>query len=172
MSLKTNFFVDLLGFVGFLIALEPRMTGTTIHEWFTLAGTATLILHFLIHWDWFINVSKRFFKNIFHISRLNYILAVLVFIGFVTIIASGLMISQSVLPLFGLSRPTGFAWREIHSLSTNLTLLLVAVHFALHWDWVKNAFKRVVLKPFQRQSPPPGGAQLQPVAIPAQEEKD
>ena len=151
-SLKTNFWLDLLIFAGFLAALQPRMTGIAVHEWFTLAATATLIIHVLLHWDWVVGVTKKFFSNTFHISRLNYIVNLLLFMGFVTVITSGLAISRSVLPTFGLQIDASRTWRGIHNLSSNLTLLLVAVHFALHWSWVKNTFVRLLVKPFQRQA--------------------
>jgi cytochrome b len=153
MSLKTNFALDLTVFLGFLVALEPGLTGTPIHEWFTLALAGTLVVHLLIHWNWVINLSKRFFNNPFQISRLNYLLAALIFIGFTVIITSGLMISESVLPLLGLQRAPGFAWRGIHETATNLTLLLVMLHFALHWTWIKNAVRRIFVAPFRRRGP-------------------
>jgi len=152
-SLKTNFWLDLFIFAGFLAALQPRMTGIAIHEWFTLAATATLIIHVILHWDWVVGITKKFFSNLFHVSRLNYIVNFLLFLGFITVITSGLAISRSVLPAFGLQIDASRTWRGIHNLSANLTLLLVAVHFALHWSWVKNTFTRLFVKPFQRQAP-------------------
>jgi hypothetical protein len=150
MNVKLNFWIDLACFAGFLVALEPRLTGVSIHEWFTLAAAGTLIVHFLLHWDWFFRISARYFDKLFHSSRLNYLLAILIFIGFVTIITSGLMISESVLPFFGLEHARNLAWRRIHDLASNLTLMLVAVHVALRWDWVKAAFNRVLIQPFKR----------------------
>ncbi len=150
MSLKTNFVIDLLAFIGFLLALEPRLTGTTIHEWFTLALAGTLIIHLLIHWDWVINISKRFFAKPLHITRINYILAALIFLSFIVTVTTGLMISESVMPLLGI-HTKNFAARQLHELASNLTLFLVAVHFALHWDWVKNACYRIFVAPFKRQ---------------------
>ncbi len=139
--------------VRFLVALQPRMTGIAIHEWFTLAAAATLIVHVLLHWDWVVGVTKKFFNNLFHISRLNYLVDGLLFVAFVVVITSGLVISQSVLPSLGLHIPASRSWREIHNTSANLTLLLVALHFALHWSWVKNTYKRLLVTPFQRRSP-------------------
>jgi hypothetical protein len=150
MNIKLNFWIDLACFLGFLVALEPRLTGTSIHEWFTLAAAGTLIVHFILHWDWFLRVSGRFFTKLFHSSRLNYVLAILIFVGFITIMTSGLMISESVLPFFGFERASGFAWRSIHDAASNLTLLLVAIHVALRWDWVKSAFVRVLVTPFKQ----------------------
>lgn len=149
--LKTRFWLDVINFIGFLIALEPHFTGESLHEWITMSAVATLIVHFLFHWDWFLQITARFSKNIFHISRLNYIIAILGFIGFTTIITSGLMISRSFLPTFGLHVDATRGWKSIHELAANLTLAVIALHFALHWDWVRNTFVRIFVDPFRKR---------------------
>ena len=149
MSLKTNFFLDLVLFLGFLLAFEPHYTGLAIHEWVTLCGLAILVVHILIHWDWLVNTTVRFFQYLNGRVRLNYIIIGLVYIGFVTTLTSGLMISEHVLPAFGMRFITNILWRRIHSLSSNLTLLLVALHFALHWDWVKRALTHSPIDPLR-----------------------
>lgn len=151
--LRTRFWIDVFIFGGFLIALEPHATGTPLHEWLTVSAFAFLIVHFLFHWDWFLRTTVSFFKNLFHISRLNYVLAIVVFIGFIAIITSGLMISESVSPTIGLYLDAGRGWEKIHELAANLTLLAVALHFALHWDWIRNTFGKIIIEPlFGRQS--------------------
>jgi hypothetical protein len=149
---KTNAVIDLIAFVGFLLALEPRLTGTTIHEWLTLALAGILVIHLLIHWDWVINITKHFFQNPLRITRLNYVLSALIFVGFIVTVTTGLMISESVMPLFGLQHAQGFAARQIHNLASNLTLLLVAIHFGLHWDWIKNILDQIFITSFKRHS--------------------
>ncbi|MEW6403055.1 MAG: DUF4405 domain-containing protein, partial [Chloroflexota bacterium] len=110
----------------------------------------TLIVHFVLHWDWFIRLTQRFFVKLFHNSRLNYLLSIAIFLGFISIMASGLMISESFMPFLGFDFDARFAWRRIHDLASNLTLLLVAVHVALRWDWVAAAFTRIFIDPFRK----------------------
>jgi hypothetical protein len=152
MSLKTNFWIDFLAFIGFLVALQPNLTGISLHEWLTLSGAAVMVLHVLIHWDWVVKAILRFFSDARNIVRLNFVLAVLVFIGFTAIITSGLVISRVVMPGFGLPPPDNRGWKGIHELASNLTLALVAFHFALHWDWVVTAFLKVVVDPLRRRT--------------------
>ncbi len=66
---------------------------------------------------------------------------------------SGFMISEVVLPSFGIQLPRNFAWRGLHNLSANLFLGLPGLHTALHWSWVVNTFKRYVFQPIGRLFP-------------------
>ena len=150
MNTKLNFWIDVLTFTGFMVAMEPHFTGETIHEWFTMAAVGTLIVHFVLHWDWFLRLTSHFFVRIFHSSRLNYLIAIAVFLGFISIIVSGLMISKHVMPFFGLHVDSRYAWRRIHDLASNLTLVLVAIHVALRWEWVQAAFLRILVQPFRK----------------------
>lgn len=150
MNVKLNFWIDITVFTGFMLAMEPRSTGMTIHEWFTVAAVGTLIVHFVLHWDWFVRLTSRFFTRVFHSSRLNYLIAVAVFVGFVSIMVSGLAISEHFVPALGLHFNARHAWERIHELAANLTLLLVAVHVALRWEWVEAAFLRLIVQPFRK----------------------
>ena len=150
MNTKLNFWIDIATFIGFMIAMEPHSTGVSIHEWFTVAAVGTLIVHFVLHWDWFIRLTSRFLVKLFHSSRLNYLIAIAIFIGFTAIMVSGLMISEHFIPSLGLHPEGRYAWRRIHDLAANLTFLLVAVHVALRWEWVKAAFVRLVVAPFRK----------------------
>ncbi len=148
-SLKTNFWLDAFIFAGSLAALQPRLTGIAIHEWFALAAAATLVFHVVLHWDWAVGITRTFFRNLFHVSRLNYLVDALLFVMFTVAITSGLVISRFVMPTLGLQTFSSRSWLEIHNASANLTLLLVALHFSLHWSWVKNTFIRLVVSPFK-----------------------
>ena len=150
MNVKLNFWIDVATFLGFMIAMEPKGTGLTIHEWFTVSAVGTLIVHFVLHWDWFMRLTSRFFVKLFHSSRLNYLIAIAIFIGFTSLMVSGLMISEHVVPYFGIHPQTRHAWKSIHELAANLTLVLTAVHIALRWEWVKAAFVRLVVTPFRK----------------------
>jgi cytochrome b len=148
---QTNLYLDLAIFAGFLVAATPALTGMPIHEWLGLAFGGTLIVHVLLHWKWVVTVTRRFFQNAPGASRRNYLLNLALFIAFDLIIFSGLMMSKTVLPLLGLESSRDFFWRSLHSLATNLTLLLIGLHVAVHLKWIVTTFGRYVISPVMRR---------------------
>lgn len=150
---KINLAVDMGIFTGFLIAEAPHLSGIAVHEWLSIAFGAAIIVHLLLHWQWIVTVTRRFLSNIPGHSRLNYILNTLLFIDITLVIYSGLMISRVALPALGLSLGAGGAWRGIHDLTANVSLILVGLHVALHWQWIVRAIKRYIVQPLSPWRP-------------------
>jgi hypothetical protein len=144
---KTNLAIDCAILIAFLVVNNPALTGLAVHEWFAIAAGLVLIVHVLFHWDWVVNITKTYFKKLIHESRFNYIVNALLFIAYIIVFLSGLMISRNVMQTLGIRLPASPAWREFHSLSANLALLLTGLHFAMHWKWIVSATKRYVLAP-------------------------
>jgi cytochrome b len=144
---KINLFIDIGIFGVFLVAANPNLTGLPLHEWLGVALAGTLVIHLLLHWRWIVTVTLKFFRQLFHDSRLQYVVDLLLFISFTTVMMSGLMISRIVLPFLGIALTRNQAWLPLHDLSANTTLALIAVHTALHWDWVVKTFKRYLVDP-------------------------
>lgn len=147
---KINLYLDIVLVVGFLITMEEKLTDEALHEWLGVALGISLMAHLLLHWNWIMAVTKRFFQKIPRPARINYILNIALFIAFTMIIFSGLMISKVVVGTFGLAGSDDPFWKILHTMSSNVVLLLVGMHIALHWRWVVNAFKRYLLSPVQR----------------------
>ena len=147
---KTKLVLDILIFIAFLIAMEPRSSGITIHEWLATSLIAVLIVHLLLSWDWITSLTRRFVGRLSSQSRINYVLNWLLFIDGSLIMLSGFMISEALMPYLGIQWPRNFAWRGLHEFSTNLFILLFGLHTALHWNWVVDNFKRYVFQPIFR----------------------
>ena len=147
---KIKLILDVIIFIAFLIAMEPRSSGITIHEWLATSLIAVLIVHLLLSWDLITRITRRFIGKINNQSRFNYILNWSLFIDGTVIMLSGFMISESLMPSLGLQFPRNFAWRGLHELSTNLFIVLLGLHTALHWSWVAETFKRYVFQPIFR----------------------
>ena len=144
---KTNLLIDLTIFLVFLAAGEPAITGLPIHEWLSVAFIAALITHLVLHWDWIVSITAHFLKRLFHETRFNYVVDFLVFLSFITVMLSGLLISRTVFPALGIQVQVTRAWRSIHSLSADATLLLIGLHFAMHWKWIVSSLKRYIFTP-------------------------
>jgi hypothetical protein len=147
-----NLLVDGAIFAGFLLATDPRATGQAVHEWLGIAFAAGIITHLLLHWKWVVNVVRRFFTRLPGQVRINSLLNSLLFVDVVLIIFSGLMISKVVLSTFGLTGQHDGIWRTVHGSATNIAVLLMGLHVALHWKWVVNAAKRYLWQPLCKNS--------------------
>ena len=65
---------------------------------------------------------------------------------------TGIIISEAALTKMGNSIVADPFWFTIHDISSNLFLLLLGIHLAMHWDWIVKGFKRyILLKPSQQQ---------------------
>jgi cytochrome b len=164
MKTKTNLLIDSIIFLAFLLAMEPRITGEQIHEWLGAAFFLTLLVHLILHWKWVVNTVGKFFKKMALSSRINLIIDFLIFIAFITLNVSGLMISKTLLSSLGISLAHGGSWKQIHSLAADVTVYLLAIHIALHWKWVSSAFNLHILKPSMRLFERP--EKLEPVPVP------
>jgi len=153
---RTNLIIDFGVFVAFLVAFEPSLTGIAIHEWLSVALAVALIVHLILHWRWVTNVALKFFKQLFHTSRLKFVVDLVLYLAMITLMLSGLLISKSIMPLFGMRMSEGSIWRLLHSASANVSLIAMAIHFALNWNWVVSNVKRYVIDPaaglFRRRS--------------------
>ncbi len=135
---KLNLFVDLAIFLAFLVVEAPHFSGLPAHEWLGIAIGVGVITHVLLHWQWIIEISRRFFGKAQVLARINYLLNLLLFITITTIIFTGLMISQTVMPLLGITVSQNHMWRGVHTTAASIFIGLVALHVALHWQWVVN----------------------------------
>ncbi len=150
---KVDLLVDAAIFVAFLITTAPRLSGLAIHEWLSLAFAAAIIVHLLLHWPWIVGVTRRFFGKVQGAARINYLLNVLLFIDVTLVIFTGIMISEVALPAVGLQAERGGTWRILHSLTSDIGVLLTGAHLALHWSWIVKTIKRYLIDPIVKRRP-------------------
>jgi hypothetical protein len=150
MSAKTNLTLDITIFTAFLAVSNPSLTGMTAHEWLALAFGAAIVTHLLFHWNWLTTMTKQFFKKLFHQSRLNYVVDALFFISMTAAMLSGLLISKSVMSTLGIQLNAGHGWESIHRLAADTSLIMLGLHFALHFKWVVTNLNRYLVSPVIR----------------------
>jgi len=124
--------------------MSVALTGLALHEWLGIAFIAVLVLHLLLHWQWITGATLRWLRSLSWKVRLTYLVDAVLFITMTLVIFSGLMISEVALPLMGLTTSRNFAWRAIHSASSNGVLVLVSLHIALNWRWIVAVTQRLL----------------------------
>ena len=144
MTARTNLVLDLAITSVFLVLSNPPLTGMAVHEWLGLGLAVALVVHLLLHWEWIVGISTRLFGGLARGVRLNYVIDLVLFVAFISVVLSGVMMSKSVLPAFGLHASPERAWRGIHDFSANLLVVAVAAHVGLHWTWIVTHTKRLV----------------------------
>ncbi|MCA0350468.1 MAG: DUF4405 domain-containing protein [Chloroflexi bacterium] len=163
---KTNYVVDLVIGLSFLIATAPNATGEPIHEWLSMGLAVMVVTHLLLHWQWIVAITKKIFRkvawqqrinyilNIRKVAwqqRINYILNIGLFIDMTIIMFTGIMISKTVVPLLGLELPNNMTWRSLHGLASDAGVFLIGLHLALHWDWIVRTSKRYLIQPITKR---------------------
>ncbi len=155
-----NFWVDLILLIFFLLEMNLQFTGLDLHEWIGLVMGGVVVIHLLFHWKWIVAVGQRLIRKLPAIQRIKYIVDILIFVDMVVIIATGIWISEVVMRQLGLSTPSNFFWRWLHTSSADWEVWLVGLHLALNWQWVVATLKRYFWHPLtqgRRQSLPATG---------------
>jgi hypothetical protein len=156
-STKKKLLVDSGVFLLFVFIAAPESTGIAIHEWVSIIFVAPVLVHLLLNWNWIVKVTGRLFRKMPGETRFNYVWDFLLFIFMVIVMASGILISESALPAFGIIVSIDPFWAAVHDVSANLLLLMVGVHLAMHWTWILNAFKKYLFRKTKTSTRPTGG---------------
>ena len=133
---------DLVMALSLLLIMVPKLLGQIVHEWAGLIIVAVLIIHLVINWNSIKTVSSKFLSRLSFRIRLVYFLNLLIFIGFVAIIVSGMFISKSIdFSWLGINRGSSISWKLLHTSTAYLTFLLVGVHVGMNFQWVLGVVK-------------------------------
>jgi hypothetical protein len=142
LGFRAKLVIAVVGLIAYLASTNTALTGIFIHEWLCVALAVLFALHTALHWDWTKKMFKHFVRKLLSMSRLNLVIDVLLFAMFFAVMLSGVMESRVVLPTLGLAAPAGMTWRILHSLTAKLLLVVVGVHFGLHWRWIVHATRQ------------------------------
>jgi hypothetical protein len=151
LSRRINIAVDLVAFVGFLVAGLPATTGALNHERIGIAISATMVVHLLLHRAWVASVARRFIGTVAAASRVNFLVDGLMGVAAATIAVTGVMLSRTLLAPLGLSAARGGTVLVVHGGAAEVLAVLVVAHLVLHRVWIGRAFAsmaRAAVSPF------------------------
>lgn len=118
-----------------------RRNRTFIHEWICSGLLLFILVHTIFHGEWILNTLQCLRERFSALSLWNLVLDVALFIVFLIVTVSGLMVSRHILFFFGLYAPGYFIWKPIHAIFAEVLLVLVIVHLVVHWRWIIAAVK-------------------------------
>ncbi len=135
---KRNWLIDAGLFIGYLLTFFLDLTGLWWHQWLGVGVGALALYHLWVHWDWTVNVTKRFFGRTSNQCRLFYVIDWLLVLSYAVILFSGLVIST----WFNLELSDYLLWLDYHIYSSIAALIITLVKIGTHWRWiVKTASK-------------------------------
>ena len=144
------FAVDAGLFTIFLLVVNVPLTGLGIHEWLGILIGVGFTAHLLQHAEWIVTTTRRFVTDSSLQNRFNYLLMLGLFVGFTSIIVSGLLISEVALPWIGVTPNGGTFWLWLHLGSVGWVIWLTAIHVATNWRWIAHAADRLIFRPASR----------------------
>ena len=136
-KVKLNVYLDLLLTGMFVVEMEEHFTGLALHELLGLTFAVAFLLHIILHWDWVVNITRTFFKKLLHESRLNYVLNMALFADMAFVTVSGILISRTIGLNLSLAQDFRRTLQSLHMVGSELVLIIVALHVAMHWKWIK-----------------------------------
>jgi hypothetical protein len=139
MSTRARLYLDLALFAALFVAYNPAWTGLAVHEWLCVTAAIPLLFHVVVNWDQTLRILRRFAEIVRAAPKVNLAVDAALFVGAVTVMLSGLLVSQSVAAAIGVTIVPSSLWVSTHSWSADVTILLLLVHFALHLRWIANA---------------------------------
>ena len=141
--------------------LFDRHSWSDLHIWGGVIMIAAIAVHFVIHWQW-VKMTGRRMSNAMRAggatfskgAKINVAIDVLVAASFLVCALSGIYFLFAPSGGFQGGQNPGWdpnwlfsrtTWDLIHTWSGVVLIVAAAVHFAIHWRWVKNVTQRFFL---------------------------
>ena len=101
MTVRARLWLDLALFGALFLAYNPAWTGVAVHEWLCVITIVPLLFHVIVNWDQTLQILRRFAELVRATPKVNLVVDAALFVAAVTVMLSGLLISQSVARTFG-----------------------------------------------------------------------
>jgi hypothetical protein len=129
---KTNWWLDVVLYAGFIATFVMDVTGLELHQWIGIGIGVFLLLHLFLHWKWVCTVLDRFFRCTSWRARFYLLIDGLLAAGFFTILWTGLLISTWL----NITFINYDFWKTIHIIVSVGTMFLIILKVILHRKWI------------------------------------
>jgi hypothetical protein len=144
--MRLDFWLDAVLLAAFVMAEAFGFTGDAIHEWLGLGLGLALLVHLTLHWDWVLSASGRLLRRGGR-DRVLWAVNLTLLVTMTLCVASGVLISRVAVPDLGIaSEPGAEFWTRLHSVTADLTIILVGVHVGLRWRWLTAVGRRLLVR--------------------------
>jgi hypothetical protein len=141
-----------------LQVLFNRDTWDDLHTWGGVIMIGAVVVHIAIHWDWVVLMTKRILNTLrskgAHMSqgaKVNLVIDAVIAISFLLTAISGVYFLFAPTGGFQGGLNTGWdpgflfdrtTWDLIHTWAGVVLIATAALHFVIHWRWIKNVTVR------------------------------
>lgn len=140
----TKISFDIIMFILLVIAYLAQPTRIPAHEYLGIAIYVFFIIHLVYNFKLITSVIKRFFDKTLNAEiKFIYIIDLLLFISFILIGISGVMISRVIFSIGIIP-----VWRQLHTIVSGISIILLAVHIGLHGSMIINTVKTEIKIPY------------------------
>ncbi|MFB6468303.1 DUF4405 domain-containing protein [Cytobacillus sp. Hz8] len=138
-----KFILDLLMGTTFALFYNKNVLGgLPFHEIAGLVISGAFLTHILLNMKWIKNVTLKLFnRELPRRTRFSFLLNLLLLVTMTTIILTGIFISRVVFPNLNIGNERWL--RGLHLIASYFTLIILAIHIGVHWNWVINVCKRL-----------------------------
>ena len=140
---------DIVMLIVYLLAAFPAITGIVVHEWVSLVAIILLVGHCAFR-GMFGGLRMGSMPSAVRVARV--VLNVLIGLSLATCAVSGIMVSGTVLPTFGVFATGYYFWDPLHALSAKILLALLLVHVALNFEVVSRTYAAFIRDRKSRKS--------------------
>lgn len=149
---------------GVTIVLS-RHSWDAVHTWSSIAMIAAVAVHLTLHRHWVVTMSRRVVNSLrpggtrmSSGARLNVAIDALIAVSFVLTAVSGIYFL--FMPSGARGSGANLAWDMVHTWAGVVLIGAAVAHLAIHWRWVTNVTRRMVLAwwplPTWRKAPAEG----------------
>lgn len=140
---KVKISLDVVMFLILIVMYNSKVISLNFHEIAGLGVFSLFLIHCMLNLKWVTSAAKKFFSKVSTTKlRIKSILNLLLFISFLMIIVSGIMISKIIFHIDNSS----FIWKTLHYFFSALSLLILGIHIGLHKNYIfRLLFNRIHL---------------------------